>query len=131
MWFFFSLALKFLVWTHLFLSHDRQLLNSFKLSEHCLQHTVTNCMYYVANLHAIIISNLKLLIYWDTAQSTLHVPLHVYNVYKEVWKGLHLPGGTGSNNASHALILSKKPLRVFSVCNKKWSSLKQRKEKCT
>ena len=42
----------------------------------------------------------------------------------------YLPGGIGSNKASHALILSKNPLRVFSVCNKKLSSLKQRQEKC-
>ena len=37
-----------------------------------------------------------------------------------------IPGGIGSSKASHALIFSKKPLRLFSVCNRKLSSLEEK-----
>ena len=37
-----------------------------------------------------------------------------------------IPGGIGSSKASHVLILSKKPLRLFSVCNRKLSSLEEK-----
>ena len=37
-----------------------------------------------------------------------------------------IPGGIGSSKASHVLIFSKKPLRLFSVCNRKLSSLEEK-----
>ena len=58
----------------------------------------------------------------------MHQRFFQSGIYKIITaqKGLSLPEGIGSNNASHALIFSKKPLRDFSVCSKKLSSLKEK-----